>query len=211
MNDVPPGFPRFRARPPWWGGDLQTLRNSLVGGRRGGAPPAPAGSAERLWLDLADGTGDALAGWLERPAAPRPGAPWLVLIHGLGGDETSAYIQTSAAHWLARGHGVLRLNLRGAGPSRERCRFQYHAGRTEDLAAALAALVEHLGAAADVGVVPVVPVDVPVVPFEVVSVMVMEVVVGVGADASTVSCPVEPPQARHIPRSTLRSLIIAPV
>jgi len=32
---------------------------------------------------------------------------------------------------------VLRLNLRGAGPSRPRCRLQYHAGRTEDLRTSL--------------------------------------------------------------------------
>lgn len=154
MSEALLQFPAFRARAPWWGGDLQTLRNSLVGSA-GRAQLPRGGSSERLWLDLADGTGDVLAGWLERPAAPRPGAPWVVLIHGLGGDETSAYVQASAAHWLGRGHGVLRLNLRGAGPSRERCRFQYHAGRTEDLVAALVALAEHLGAEAEVGFVPI--------------------------------------------------------
>ena len=42
-------------------------------------------------------------------------------------------MQASARHLLERGHPVLRLNLRGAGPSRPRCRLQYHAGRTEDL------------------------------------------------------------------------------
>ncbi len=46
----------------------------------------------------------------------------------------------SAAHLLALGYPVLRLNLRGAGPSRPLCRFQYHGGRTGDFAAALAAL-----------------------------------------------------------------------
>jgi hypothetical protein len=46
----------------------------------------------------------------------------------------------SARHWLARGHAVLRLNLRGAGPSREHCALQYHAGQSADLRDALAAL-----------------------------------------------------------------------
>lgn len=46
----------------------------------------------------------------------------------------------TAAHLLALGYPVLRLNLRGAGPSRPMCRLQYHAGRTEDLAGAIAAL-----------------------------------------------------------------------
>ena len=47
---------------------------------------------------------------------------------------------TSAAHLLRAGHPVLRLNLRGAGPSRPLCREQYHAGRTGDLRDALGAL-----------------------------------------------------------------------
>jgi len=42
---------------------------------------------------------------------------------------------------LQWGYRVLRLNLRGAGPSRSLCRLQYHAGRTVDLAHALRALL----------------------------------------------------------------------
>ena len=47
---------------------------------------------------------------------------------------------SSTAYWLARGHRVLRLNLRGAGPSRATCGQQYHAGRTGDLRDALGGL-----------------------------------------------------------------------
>ena len=43
----------------------------------------------------------------------------------------------AAAYFLARGYPVLRVNQRGAGPSRRFCRRQYHAGRTEDFAALL--------------------------------------------------------------------------
>jgi predicted alpha/beta-fold hydrolase len=143
LSNVP--YPTFRARAPWWGGDLQTLRNSL---QRSRALEAALGRipATRLWLPLGDGTGDELAALLQRPPpaverAPHPGRPLVVLVHGLGGDETSTYMQATAAHLLGRGHPVARLDLRGAGPSRERCRFQYHAGKTDDLQAALAALV----------------------------------------------------------------------
>ena len=129
-------FPRFAPRAPWWGPDLQTLRNTL----RGPVVPAAPGRAERLLLPLADGSGDRLAALWERPAAGLPGAPLVVVIHGLGGDETSAYVRASASHLLARGHPVLRLNLRGAGPSRPLCRQQYHAGRSEDLRDALRGL-----------------------------------------------------------------------
>jgi predicted alpha/beta-fold hydrolase len=62
------------------------------------------------------------------------------MVHGLSGTEDSAYMRASAAALLDAGHAVLRLNLRGAGPSRALCRLQYHAGRTGDLRDALAAL-----------------------------------------------------------------------
>lgn len=132
-------FPEFRPRPPWWGPDLQTLRNVL-------SPPGldvDHFASERLTLPLDDGSGDALSALLQRPAAERE-RPLAVLIHGLSGSEDSAYVRASAAHLLASGHPVLRLNLRGAGPSRPLCRLQYHAGRSADLRDALRVLPEDL-------------------------------------------------------------------
>lgn len=80
-----------------------------------------------------------LVGALQRPEGSSA-KPLVVLIHGLGGSEDSVYLRVSAAHWLALGFPVLRLNLRGAGPSRPLCRFQYHAGRSADLRDVLARL-----------------------------------------------------------------------
>lgn len=133
-------FAPFRARTPWWGGDLQTLSSYL---RRA---PLDADAHERLILPLDDGTGDRLAASLSRPAAPVAGRPLVVLVHGLSGDEASVYMRRTASHLLRLGYPVLRLNLRGAGPSRPLSRLQYHAGRTADLAAALAALPPSLTA-----------------------------------------------------------------
>lgn len=123
MADATPFRPRF----PWWGGDLQTLRNTL-------RPDAPdPGPFTRLWLPLPDG--DALAcAWHEAPGPP------VVLIHGLTGSEDSQHTRRSAAFFRARGHAVARLNLRGAGPSRERSRRSYHAGAGADIAHALGGL-----------------------------------------------------------------------
>jgi predicted alpha/beta-fold hydrolase len=125
-------FPRFRARPPWWGGDLQTLRNYFR------PPLIDLGSypGERLEFPMSDSTGDVLLGALNRPtptASDNRRRPLVILIHGLTGCEESSYMLATARHLLDLGYPVLRLNLRGAGPSRSRCRQQYHAGRSEDL------------------------------------------------------------------------------
>lgn len=129
----------FRPRRPWWGADLQTIRNALRGPF---ARPAD-GEGHRLELPLDDGSGDVLVAHLHRPQAEpaaRVTQPLVVLVHGLAGSAESAYVWGSAAQLVARGHPVLRLSLRGAGASRPLCRLQYHAGRTEDLRAALRSL-----------------------------------------------------------------------
>lgn len=133
--------PPFRARAPWWGADLQTVRNSILPG-----PPAPAG--ERLWFDTDDGSGDRLTALWHRPEPARAAAEaaTVVLIHGLSGSEDSPYMQLSAHYFVDRGHQVLRLNMRGAGPSRLHCRWQYHAGRSEDLRAFVNGLPDELTA-----------------------------------------------------------------
>ena len=121
----------FRQRAPWWGGDLQTLRNSIL--------PDPAAIAgERLFLEMADGSGDKL--WaLHNPGADG-GKPLVILIHGLAGCEDSSYIVQATGYFLAAGYPTLRLNLRGAGPSRPTCSLQSHAGRSRDLHDAILAL-----------------------------------------------------------------------
>ncbi len=81
---------------------------------------------------MADGSGDTLLGMLHRPRSDGDRA-LVILIHGLAGSEDSSYVRASARHFLNLGYAVLRLNLRGAGPSQGRCRFRYHAGRSEDL------------------------------------------------------------------------------
>ncbi|MFO1057049.1 MAG: alpha/beta fold hydrolase [Dongiaceae bacterium] len=124
----PPGRVRFVARPPWWGPDLQTLRSHL---RR---PPALPAEGEPIAFPLADG--DVLTGRLDHPGNAA-GRPLLLLVHGLTGCERSRYMLATAHHFTRLGYPVLRLNLRGAGPSRDRCRRRYHAGLSEDLREAL--------------------------------------------------------------------------
>ena len=140
--------PEFIARAPWFGADLQTLRNVL----RGPAlSPPDAEETLHFRLPLSDGSGDQLAARLSMPqrAARRTKGPLVVLVHGLGGSEDSAYMLVTARYLLDRGYPVLRLNLRGAGASRPLCRGQYHAGRTADFRDALAALESIGGASHD--------------------------------------------------------------
>lgn len=130
--------PEFRERAPWWGGDLQTLRNRALGASKKAIGKL---AKHRFSLPLADGSGDALSALLERPeASPLHSGPLIVAIHGLAGSEDSEYMQATAAHWLSRNRPILRINLRGAGLSGESCRLRYHAGRTQDLNDALTAL-----------------------------------------------------------------------
>ena len=135
-----PDLPPFRPRFPWWGGDLQTIANRLRGVSTSLAPHA----SERLRFALTDGTGDTLLASLDRPAAPRAGSPLTILIHGLTGAADSLYIFSMARLLLDRGGPVLRLNLRGAGPSRSVCSQHYYAGRSQDFRALLSLLPEEL-------------------------------------------------------------------
>lgn len=132
--------PPFRPRFPWWGGDLQTLANRLRPTPKNLAPHR----SERLSFMLRDGTGDTLMAMLDRPADATTGRPLAILIHGLTGSEDSLYVLSTARSLLDAGHTVLRLNLRGAGPSRAVCGGHYYAGRSQDLRALLALLPAEL-------------------------------------------------------------------
>jgi uncharacterized protein len=130
----------FRARFPWFGADLQTIRNALVRPR----PRFADAPAERLTLPMPDDSGDALlAEWHRRRAAPAT----VVLVHGLTGCAESFYVLATARALLDAGYAVVRLNLRGAGPSAGLCREQYHAARSADLAAVFSALAARAGTA----------------------------------------------------------------
>jgi hypothetical protein len=146
MTKAPPpkiDFPPFRQRFPWIGGDLQTAGDFLF------VPPEPipAGWVERMRFPMEDGTGDVLLGALDHPAEAVPDRPLVVILHGLTGSEDSKYVRRTAARLIADGYPILRLNLRGSGPSMGLCREQYHSGRTQDIRAVL----EHLRASGRFG------------------------------------------------------------
>jgi len=121
-------LPPFTQRFPWWGGDLQTLATALVDVPSSLSP----GTSERLPFKL--NGGDTMLAMLDRPAAPRAGTPLVLLLHGVPGSETSPYMMRMSGYLLDKGYRVLRLNMRGAGPSRATCGGQYSAASSRDLA-----------------------------------------------------------------------------
>ncbi|MEC8198666.1 MAG: alpha/beta fold hydrolase [Pseudomonadota bacterium] len=125
-------FPQFRERAPWFGGDLQTLRNFFA--RRIGRGPGDL-PGERLELSLSDG--GKLAARLTEGESDMPLA---VVIHGLTGCETATNVVVAARHLSGLGFPVLRLNLRGSEPSAKLAKGHYHAGQTKDLHDILSAL-----------------------------------------------------------------------
>ncbi|MEO1091452.1 MAG: alpha/beta fold hydrolase [Pseudomonadota bacterium] len=121
-------FEPFRARFPWLGPHLQSMRNPLLP-----SPRLPGGPGRPLALPLGDG--DVLSARVDDPAERDPAWPAIVLLHGLGGCETSSYVLHASRFFTGVGARVVRLSLRGAGPSQRTCRDWSHAGRYPDVAA----------------------------------------------------------------------------
>ena len=126
MTGTPVTFPVFRSRGPWWGPDLQTMRNHVLHDYAD-LTPWPA---EAFFFPMPNG--DRLSASFHRPSEDHK-RPLVVLIHGFTGCADSAYVLASSRHLLENGFPILRLNLRGAGPTRQGCRELYHAGRSDDL------------------------------------------------------------------------------
>lgn len=114
----------FQQRPPWWGPDLQTLRDSLR--------PLPLPPCRAPALRFPIGESASLLGLLDRPEQGRPGA-LVLLVHGLGGSSGATGVRRLAHGLQAQGLAVLRLNLRGAGPGRALAAGTYAADCSDDL------------------------------------------------------------------------------
>lgn len=68
---------------------------------------------------------------------PREDRPALVIVHGLGGSDTSSYVVSTGARAFARGWHVVRMNMRGSGDGEALCPLLYNAGLDGDLLATL--------------------------------------------------------------------------
>ena len=134
-------LPEFRACQPWIGGDLQTIRSSVVK-----KPSAPKVS-DRLLVELFDGSGALNCAVGDPIAEPASGKPAVLLVHGLGGHEESAYMMRTANQYQRNGWRTYRMNYRGVGRSRKTSSVPYSAGLTDDIRAVCQAITAREGRA----------------------------------------------------------------
>jgi uncharacterized protein len=109
---------------------VQTVLGALVPG-----PKCPLPD-DRHFVPLPDG--DRLVLHNNTPPGWKQGDPLALLIHGLSGSHASPNICRLAALLLARRVRAIRMDQRGAGAGVSLARSVYHAGRSDDVRAALA-------------------------------------------------------------------------
>ena len=120
--------PPFSPHPWLPGGHLQTIGALWIP-----APDRPPARAHRVDLD----DGDALMLHEDRPPAWQSGDPVVMLAHGLCGCHASGYMVRLADRFLRGGVRVFRMDLRGCGVGADLARQLSHAGRSDDLLAAI--------------------------------------------------------------------------
>jgi predicted alpha/beta-fold hydrolase len=119
----------FRPLPLLRNPHVQTVLAALVPGLHCPFPD------QRRLVRLADG--DCLVLHNNTPPGWKNGDPLALLVHGLSGSHLSPHIRRLAALLLARRVRVVRMDLRGAGAGLGLARRVYHAGRSDDVRAAL--------------------------------------------------------------------------
>jgi len=87
------------------------------------------------WVQLPDG--DRLAMLDDKPEHWRPGDASMLVVHGLCGCSESTYMLRFASRFTEQGVRVFRLNLRGCGIGIGHANQITHAGRSDDIVAAL--------------------------------------------------------------------------
>ncbi len=126
-------LPRFRPHPLVPGGHAQTLAGYYWPGKA-----EYLAEPQRLTLD----DGDIIVLHEDCPPAWKPGERAVLLMPGLAGSHLSGYLARTAAKLNALGVRTFRLDHRGWGAGVGLARHPFHAGRSEDVLAAVRFLAE---------------------------------------------------------------------
>lgn len=127
----------FKAHPLLNSGQLQTYAGTLLTGN------TRAETHNITLVELEDG--DRLQLFVHKPRQDmRANSPAVLLLHGLGGSADSAYMLRITRKLNQHGMLAIRFNHRGCGPGgAAMARAIYHAGRGDDLAAAIACCLQN--------------------------------------------------------------------
>lgn len=128
-----PDFPRFDPHRLLRSGHLQTIVSAFLP-----APRVPY-RAELRYVELPGG--EQLALHDDRPATWRAGDRCVLMLHGLSGSYRSPYMVRIAQKLNARGVRVFRMDMRGHGAGLRLAWSAGHAGRSEDVEAAIRTVV----------------------------------------------------------------------
>jgi len=125
----------FQAHPLMPGGHLQTILGYYL-------PQIKQLRPHKVHLVEVD-AGDKLAVLENMPGRRASFKKIIVLMHGLGGDDSSPYMLRLADLFVKRGWTVFRMNHRGCGMGKGLARGLYHSGRSDDICRVLQ-FIEHL-------------------------------------------------------------------
>lgn len=139
----PAPMPAGPVAAPWWlrGGNVQTIWPALFARRHEATPPR---FERERWVTPDDDFID--VDFLAQPADAAPGAPLLVLFHGLEGSSASHYAQAFASWARAHGWRFALPHFRGCSGELNRAPRAYHSGDFEEIGWILARLRARHGA-----------------------------------------------------------------
>ena len=114
----------FREVLPWMGGDLQTLRDTFV------IDLCKSTKNKKILFPInkilsENFESDYLLGFLELPENLSSLRGFVLITHGLGGSTKRFGLRRISRKLAKNGFGVLKLNLRGAGPGRYLAKGNY--------------------------------------------------------------------------------------
>jgi hypothetical protein len=142
--DAPPGVPAFVPTAGLAGGHRQTAWAWMFPGK----PVLARPTQRRLRLE----DGDLIVLHDNSPDEWQRSDHVVLMMHGLCGSHQSGYMARLAARLTEVGVRTFRMDHRGCGAGAQLARNPYHAGRTEDLAAAIG-MVERLCPGSPISVV----------------------------------------------------------